>query len=263
MKILVTGGLGFIGGHLIDLISRNKDVEVQIFDFKNEYWKQSVCNEERFRDALIGVDRVYHLAALTSAPDSIKRPKKYWQVNVDGTRNLLNHFDGPLVFASSAAVHQPLNPYALTKVVGESLMVGRPKTKVCRFYNVYGEGDTKSAVYQFIKNALLGKDLIIYGDGLQTRSFIYVKDLVSHMKFTEDYKVEELCHITMTIQQLANYIVKICESKSNIIYKEKREGDPYESSHHNEILPDYGFFTGMENTVKWVRRKIFGIKGIL
>lgn len=262
MKILVTGGLGFIGSHVVDLISRNENVEVEIFDSKEEggKWKRSIRNRERVKYALEGVDRVYHLAALTSAPDSIKYPKAFWNTNVEGTRNIVENFDGPMIFASSAAVHEPLNPYALTKVVCEDILKGREQTKICRFYNVFGEGDNKGVVYQFIKRALLDRDIEIYGDGKQTRSLIYVKDLASNMMFCEGNVTTELADTNISIIELANYIKAMCDSKSNIVFKDKRQGDPMHSGYHAAIVPDYGFVSGIERTIEWNRRKILGIK---
>lgn len=245
MKTLITGGEGFIGSHVRASL---KDVEV--YDIKN---KQDVRSKKKFTDALKNCDQVYHLAALTSAPESIKSPRHYWTVNVGGVENLLD-FNGPVIFASSAAVHNPLNPYALTKCVGEELLRGRPKTKVCRFYNVFGEGDTKSVVYHFIKNALLGKDLLVYGDGSQTRSFIYVKDLVANMTFCERYEVDELGDYELQIQELAKLIIRECKSKSKIIQCPVRHGDPHTSYCYSTLKHiEYGFKEGLRRTIKHMK----------
>jgi len=106
MKTLITGGLGFIGSHCQERFGDCvMDIKTGTFD--------SISQGTNLKRKLKEVDQVIHLAALTSGPGSIKDPKRYWQTNVEGSRKLMECWDGPLYFASSAAVHDPLNPYAL------------------------------------------------------------------------------------------------------------------------------------------------------
>lgn len=217
MRILVTGGAGFIGHHLVRrAISRDHTVRIMdnlstgfsdnLSGLEAEFIDASICDHEAVDRAVRHVDAVVHLAALGSVPRSIATPLVSHDVNVNGTLNILqsavknsvNH----LVFASSSSVYglnlaspkserfwtRPLSPYAASKLAAEQYTLayqqsfGLP-TLAFRFFNVYGPGQRAGSAYaavipKFIDAALTGAPLEIYGDGSHSRDFTYVDSVV-------------------------------------------------------------------------------------
>jgi UDP-glucose 4-epimerase len=214
MKILLTGGCGFIGVNLLDYFQKNTSDKIIVMDNlsvgKSEYLKEFDVEfvEGDIRDANLvnhlmkKVDAVIHLAADTRVIDSIQNPDYNFDVNVTGTYNLLcsarNHdvekfvmasTGGAIVGEASPPVHEkmvprPISPYGASKLCGEaycSAFAGAygMKTICLRFSNVYGPRSYHkgSVIAHFFKQILQRAPLIIYGDGDQTRDFIYVEDL--------------------------------------------------------------------------------------
>lgn len=223
MRVLVTGGAGFIGSHLVEkLVSKGFNVRVlddlstgrlenlsTIMD-RIEFVRGDVRDPRAVSRAVRGVDIVYHLAARINVEESFEKPRLYWDVNVEGTRILLDEMEkagvGRLVFMSSAAVYgepkslpvredhplNPMNPYGETKVEGEKLVGervagGAVKAVVVRLFNAYGprqEGNPYAGVVQkFVERVSRGQPPVIFGDGLQTRDFIYVEDVADALVF--------------------------------------------------------------------------------
>lgn len=139
-------------------------------------------------------DAVVHLAAYTSAPGSVERPAETYETNLRGLFNVMGA--RRLVFASSAAVYgnlpglpkgeesptDPTTPYAETKLIGEHLLRDRENAVALRFFNVYGErqrpdSDYAAVIPKWIEAVATGRQPIVYGDGRQTRDFIYVGDV--------------------------------------------------------------------------------------
>lgn len=165
--------------------------------------KGDILDASGMRDAVQGADIVIHLAANTGVGPSVEDPMSDCLTNVQGTLNVLEacrHENvGRMVFASSGAplgvqtppLHEemaahPASPYGASKLAGEGYCSAyfhcfEVETVVLRFGNVYGEGSTKKAsvVAKFIKQAIAGETLEIYGDGSQTRDFIYIGDLIN------------------------------------------------------------------------------------
>lgn len=217
MKVLITGGAGFIGSHLAGHF--HGEAEVRVLDnlrtgFREnldgldvEFLEGSVCDRDIVRKSVAGVDFVFHLAALVSVPESMAKPRECVDINVGGLLNVLEESAAAgvkkLCFASSAAVYgdnplvpkveemlpEPKSPYAITKLDGEYYCgmfqnEGRLKTACLRFFNVFGprqdpNGPYAAAVPIFFHRALDGKPLTIFGDGTATRDFIFVKDIVA------------------------------------------------------------------------------------
>jgi nucleoside-diphosphate-sugar epimerase len=214
--VLVTGGAGFIGSHLVEeLIARGRPVRV-LDNFssgkKSNLLPGAEIVEGDLRDpaavtrSVAGCDTVCHLAALASVPRSIERPEETNAVNVEGTLSLLLAAARAkvrrVVFASSSSVYgetpvlpkhesmvpEPLSPYAVSKLAGEHY--GRVATAhfgievvSLRFFNVYGPrqdpGSPYAAVIPIFLSALsAGRPLPVFGDGDQTRDFTFVKDVV-------------------------------------------------------------------------------------
>jgi UDP-glucose 4-epimerase len=220
-KVLVTGGAGFIGSHLVDeLVSLGNEVRIlddfssggtwNISDILKRSQLSFVNGDIRSRDvvddALRGVDAVFHLAAVTSVPFSVKYPKQTFKVNIRGTKNLLeaclrNDVER-FIYVSSCAVYgepkylpideghplNPISPYAKSKLWAEKVCNEFQESNglnitILRPFNVYGPGQRSDqyagVISSFIKNLIEGNPPVIHGDGWQTRDFIYVKDVVN------------------------------------------------------------------------------------
>ena len=215
-RVLVTGGAGFIGGHVVDkLLAAGYEVRV-LDDLSNgslvnierlrevDFVKGDVCDTGVARESVRGVDAVVHLAAMTSVPFSVQHPDLTVKVNVGGTENLVGECQRAkvkrFVFASSASVYgdpcylpidenhptRPLSPYAASKLNGEmqckvSSEDHGLETVVLRLFNVYGPRQTMNAysgvITQFMNRIKKGLPLIIFGDGGITRDFVHVWDV--------------------------------------------------------------------------------------
>ncbi|MDD3974452.1 MAG: SDR family oxidoreductase [Methanothrix soehngenii] len=218
MKVVVTGGAGFIGSNLTDELARDHEVTVidnlstgrienldHIRD-RIEFINGSILDLDLLRRAFAGADTVFHQAAIPSVQRSMDNPIASNQANVDGTLNVLvaakDSRVRKVVFASSSSVYgdtptlpkkedmkpNPKSPYAITKMAGEYYCrvfsdVYGLKTACLRYFNVFGPRQDPKSEYaavipRFVTRILQGKPPVIYGDGQQTRDFTFVKDVV-------------------------------------------------------------------------------------
>lgn len=215
-RYLVTGGAGFIGSHLLTRLLRDGHDVVVLDDFSTgtplnlrsaldaltEQQRAScssltfphcVLEDEEVRFAATcegGVQGVFHLAAVASLDACNARPQHSWDVNVNGTRNVLRAAEQlgvPVVFASSIAASSPCDSrYAAAKYAAECLVLADERATALRFQNVYGPRQSPSSSYAAVVPTFLralrdGSALTIYGDGLQSRDFVYVEDVVEAM----------------------------------------------------------------------------------
>lgn len=302
MTVLITGGAGFIGSHLAGLLQGEAEVRV-LDDLRTgkrenlqgldvEFIEGSVLDRSQVRSAMRGVDRVFHLAALVSVPESMAQPLAYFEVNVTGLLNVLEAAAEArvrkLCFASSAAVYgdtleiplredappAPRSPYASTKLDGELHCqrfreAGRLDTAALRFFNVFGPrqdagGAYASAVPIFFQRALAGKPIVIYGDGNQTRDFIYVKEIAAALAFAaSDPGLSGVFNVghgeQVTVLELARRIVALTGSNSVIQHAPERPGDVRHSRASVGKLQASGFNsvcslqTGLLETAEWFR----------
>lgn len=215
---VVTGGAGFIGSHLVDaLLERHLDVTV-IDNFSTgrpenlqhvapdiDLVQADIAHGGDWQATVSSADLVFHLAALADIVPSIRRPRDYFQANVNGTFNVLEaaREGAPkrLVYAASSSCYgipdsfptsenapiRPQYPYALTKWLGEELVmhyhqVYKLPTISLRLFNVYGPRSRTSGTYGavfgvFLAQKLAGEPFTVVGDGTQTRDFTFVTDV--------------------------------------------------------------------------------------
>jgi len=217
MKVLITGGAGFIGSHVAEQLHQRAKVRVldnlrtghrrNLAGLDVEFIAGSILDRSAVRAAVQGVDYVFHLAALVSVPESVRQPHECVALNVTGLLNVLEEAAEAkvkkLCFSSSAAVYgnnpvvpkvesmlpEPCSPYAVTKLDGEYYCrqfaaAGRLQTVALRFFNVFGPRQDPASAYAaavpiFVQQALAHEPLTIHGDGGQTRDFIHVKDIAA------------------------------------------------------------------------------------
>jgi len=268
VRILITGGAGFIGSALANALVADQH-EVLVLDDLSAgdpsrlgpgvlFHRGSITDRPKLWTLLQGVDCVYHLAARVVVAESILYPREYNDVNVSGTVALLEAMRDVgiprLVFASSGALygnqeHQPiaemarpdpLSPYAVSKLAAEHYIqtIGAlwgTKTIVLRIFNAYGPGQpilpsNSSVIPLFIKQALGGGSLVIFGAGDQTRDFVYVSDVVRALVSALHIDPPNRCILNIgsgteiTINALAREILTQTGSSSNTIYSPVRGG---------------------------------------
>ena len=220
-SVLITGGSGYLGSYLTRYLIENSDMNLRIFDLKIgdkferyiqknsariEFIKGDVRNQNQVIDATSEVDYIVHLAAITSVPDSIKHPKLTEDVNLLGTRNLLqacaNQKVTKFVLASSAAVYgdnqnlpleeeeagkfELISPYAESKFANESDLTEAVSANmdkiILRFFNIYGMNnlieEKSNSVTSIFTNLIKQRQTpTIFGDGTSTRDFIHLSDV--------------------------------------------------------------------------------------
>lgn len=216
MRILITGGAGFIGSHIAAYFHDKADVVVldnlrtgkaeNLAGLKVDFIRGDVRDRVKLARAMKNVDYVFHLAAMIGVPESMANPLECIDINVNGTLMVLEEAARAgvkkLIYASSAAVYgnadnlirredmctDPKSVYAVTKLDGELYCRifsenGRLKTVSLRYFNVFGPRQDPDSAYAaapalFCNRAILGKKIRIYGDGEQRRDFVYVEDVV-------------------------------------------------------------------------------------
>ena len=274
-KCLVTGGAGFIGSHLVRRLLSD-GMAVRVFDdFSSgreenlaglpvETVRGDVRDLPALRSAIRGCSAVFHLAAIASVPASVANPLATHEVNVTGTFNaLLAARDARVsrfVFSSSSAVYgdspvlpktedmrpSPLSPYALSKLAGEHYgkifhsLYGLPFFAL-RYFNVFGPRQNPASGYAavvplFIRAALSKQPLPICGDGLQTRDFTYVEDVVDANLCCLRAPASAaglVCNVAygdrITVLDLASHIAHLAGSDVPPAFLPKRPGDILDS----------------------------------
>lgn len=278
MNVLVTGGAGFIGSHLVlRLLELNHDVWV-IDDLSNSTLKNlvKVFNKINFiklsiNDELpkIDFDVVFHLAAKKSVPQSFENPNDYFLTNIQGSYNIFETYKSSrIINVSSSSVEFLKSPYAISKDTVEKL--GRLFSNVVslRFYNVFGEHQLNegAVIPAFIENVLTNKQCIIYGDGEFSRDFTYVGDVAEEVIEYGLGKKRNLQNIgdnafclgynnTITINELFGKVCVLCNKKGKVKHSNVRKGDVEFSRSPHAIKKVYGFDEGLKRTVEFWKLK--------
>ena len=216
MKILVTGGAGFIGSHIVEyLVQRGDSVTVvdnlntgKIENLKSVFKKINFAQVDIrdfkvLKNLMENIDGIFHQAAMASVQDSFRIPEKFHDVNVNGTENIFKiakEFGIKVVYASSSSVYgdtsilpttesdekRPINPYAKTKLEKDKLAEQYAKNGLkvigLRYFNVFGPRQSKEyagVIKLFLERIQQGLPPLVNGDGLQIRDFVYVDDVVN------------------------------------------------------------------------------------
>ena len=266
MKTIVTGGAGFIGSHLVDLLLTEGHEVVVLDNFSTGRPDNLFHVEDQIRliqcdlafrgewkNEFKDVDWVFHLAALADIVPSIQQPESYFQSNVQGTFNVLQasqvHGVKRFVYSASSSCYgipdqyptpetaeiRPQYPYALTKRIGEELVMHWDQlyelpSLSLRFFNVYGPRSRTSGTYGavfgvFLAQKLAGQPYTVVGDGNQTRDFTFVTDVVKALlAAVKSEQTGKLYNVgsgaTVSVNQLVDYL------GGEKVHIPKRPGEP-------------------------------------
>ena len=262
--ILITGGNGFIGSNLIRELQENFfEVKISVIDneikcpkgnLKNIFYLKGDIRKSEDLNYFKDVDIIVHLAADTRVIDSINDPINNFDVNCFGTLNLLKFAlkdkVKKIIFASTGGAiigeqippvtedtfPRPISPYGASKLACESYIHAFSKSyglKYCslRFTNVYGPNSfhKESVVAHFIKKILNKEEITVYGNGNQTRDYIFVNDIAKIIirSFEDSYEgVYQLgSGVGTKLIDLIKHIEEANKQKASIIFKDKRAGE--------------------------------------
>ncbi|WP_458206773.1 NAD-dependent epimerase/dehydratase family protein [Haladaptatus sp. NG-SE-30] len=267
--ILVTGGAGFVGSHLADVLVPDNDVRI-LDNFTtgkrsnvNEnatVIEGDICDSETLDRATANVDLIFHEAGVVSVEKSVEDPVRSNEVNLDATLALLErarNLDARVVLASSCAIYgqptdvpisedepfSPSSPYGLQKSALDHYahlyeeLYGL-ETVALRYFNIYGprqsSGDYSGVISIFKRQATNDEPITVDGDGKQTRDFVHIDDVVraNLLAATTDH-VGEAYNVgtgeSVTINELAETIRDVSGSSSEIVHTDPRPGDIQES----------------------------------
>ncbi len=265
-NVLITGGAGFIGRHLADYLTRQDDVAVTVIDneslgdrkhldlSKVRFIAGDLRNRDELRSALEGQDAVVHLAADTRVIESIADPAHNFDCNVVGTFNLLElsrelgvnrvvaaSTGGAILGDVEPPVHeqmapQPTSPYGASKLMLEGYLSAWASsygmsTCALRFSNIYGPRSFHkgSVVAHFYKQVLAGEKPVVYGDGSQTRDYLYVGDLVEGIWTAVQSSAQGAYQLgsgtPTTVNQLLDLMRSVTGLELEVVYQDFRAGE--------------------------------------
>jgi len=265
MNFLITGGAGFIGkalanhlvqvGHSVRVLDDLSAGESSGFDARVVFTRGDVRDIPKLWGLLRGVDCVYHLAARVSVPESILYPVEYNAVNVGGTVSLMTAIRDAgvrrVILASSGAaygeqVHQPVSekavmrptsPYAVSKLSAEYYVqsigaLWKIESVVLRIFNAYGPHQQMPpshapVIPRFLKQALSGGSLVVFGTGKQSRDFVYIDDIVRALERSATVQhIDQACinigsGVDTTMAQLIEQIEALTGVRVHRLYNDE------------------------------------------
>lgn len=293
MKILVTGGNGFIGSHVVDnllkkghkvtIFTRNKE-NPPLWNNKVDYFLGDIKDSESILEAVSHHNGVINLAGILGTAETVSTPKESVEVNILGAINVFEAIKKFKIRAVQITVGNYTwhNTYAITKYASERFahMYNKEfgtQISVVRGLNVYGERQkhlpVRKVVPNFILAALKNKPIIIFGDGQQLLDLIYAKDvaeitarslLMEHDHYQDVFEAGS--GILVTATSLAETIIKLSRSRSELKYMPMRFGEPTRSITRGDpsTLEPLGFrdrdFTslevGLKKTIDWYKKNL-------
>lgn len=274
VRVLVTGGAGFIGSHLTEALLK-RGHWVRVLDDFSTGKRENLIFQETYpfleimegdirdlsicKEAVKGIDYIFHQAALPSVQRSVEDPKTSHEVNTGGTLNiLLAAREGKakrVIYASSSSIYgdtptlpkhegmpsDPLSPYALQKYIGEQYcrlfyQLYGLETVSLRYFNIFGPRQDPNSIYsavipKFIDALIHNRSPIIFGDGEQTRDFTYIENVIQAnlLAMSVDHLHGEAINIACgkqtSLNQLLDILKRILKSNLSPIYQEPRPGD--------------------------------------
>ncbi len=309
-NVLVTGAAGFIGSNLTDRLlelganvvgldnlfnGRLSNLESAMENEMFKFHKGDIRDLDLLMDLFMDIEIVFHEAAFTSVPQSVKMPANCNDVNINGVINILNAARRAdvekVLFASSSSIYGdtpalpkketmrrvPISPYGVAKLAGEAYMqvyshVYDLNTVSLRYFNVFGPRQ-KDSTYSGVIAIWLGKlirdeDLLVFGDGKQSRDFTYIEDVVQANLLAAESDVSgEIFNIgagsPITLNELATIMLRISGKEDlEITYTDPRPGDITHSyadiSKAKEMLnfsPQYDQEEGLRDYFKWYKKQ--------
>lgn len=307
MRILITGGAGFLGsalanylvdqGHHVRVIDDLSAGDPSALDDHVLFTRGDVRDIPKLWTVLRDIDVVYHLAARVSVPESVLYPVEYNAVNTGGTVSLMTAMRdagvGRVVMASSATIYgeqptqpthetaepHPPNPYAVSKLAAEHYVraIGglyEIETVILRIFNAYGPGQATPPAHapvipKFVKRALSGESIVIWGDGKQTRDYIHVDDVTTALAAAGEAAVADGtiinvgCGREISVNELAQKIEAATGADIRPLYNETKPGGVQRSvadiTRAHELLgwrPRVSLDEGLERLVTHFRRQM-------
>ncbi len=311
MRILITGGAGFIGSHLCGKYVQDKHTVIcldnflsgnilnirHLLDYNNfKLVRGDIRDKNILKEIMRDVDAVFHMAAQVHVDRSYIEPELTYDINVMGTHNILElarlHDIKKVIYASSSEVYgtaqsnpmyenHPLDaphPYGASKTAADRMCYAYAQTfgmdiRIVRTFNIYGPRQKDygygGVISLFAKRVLNNQPPIIYGNGLQTRDYTYIDDIVRAYDLILNHKGKIDAPVNIgsgretTILSLANLIIKTCKSKVQPVHMVARPGEVLrliaDNSRAKEILgwsPETSFVTGLKKYIEWY--KTFG-----
>ena len=304
MTVLITGGCGFIGSNLINYLTNIGGYRIRVIDnlslgskeavsgYDVDFIEGDILDEISVNRALDSVDIVVHLAAHTRVIESIDNPALNFKTNVIGTyelltacrqkgiTNIINASTGGAILGEATPpinedmVAKPMSPYGASKLAAEGYCSAfnhsyGMKASSLRFSNVYGPRSYHkgSVVAHFYKEIIKGNDLVVYGDGTQTRDFVFIEDLCNGIILALKAERPDVYQLgsgkPTSINQLIDLIKEVVndEYSFNVVYKDSRQGeikhtwtDIAKARKYLSYDASMDLVKGLEMTWQWFRK---------